>query len=362
MQEKKSIINFGAGPAALSAGVYEEAAKAIINYNNSGLSILEIPHRGPLFEEILAETKKLVLDIAQLSADEYEVIWMQGGGRMQFAMIPMNFLDENSTAGYIDSGHWAYEAIENAKHFGNVSVLASTKNTNYTSVPKLEEPIAASLSYVHLTTNNTIFGTQIKEIPECPVPLFADMSSDIFSEKRDYSKYDLFYAVAQKNLGAAGNTLVVLRKKLLNKIVHELPPILDYGQHVLHNSLLNTPPVFAIYVSLLTLRGIKEKGIETIRQETDIKSEMLYKEIERNELFNTIAAPESRSKMNVVFRGKTVEIEQEFLAYSLQHNIEGIAGHRSVGGFRVSLYNAITIEQVTTLVSLMQNFEKNKNL
>lgn len=360
MQQLNSKINFGAGPATLPACVLAEASQAVLNYNNSGLSILEIPHRGKLFEAILAESKQLVLELAGLDEATYEVLWLQGGGRLQFAMIPMNFLATEATAGYIDSGYWAADAQQHAQQFGKTLTLASAKASGYTTVPELETPVPGTLSYLHLTTNNTIYGTQSKYPPESPVPLFADMSSDIFSEQRDYSKYDLFYAVAQKNLGAAGDTLVVLRKDLRHKIVRKLPPILDYGEQIRHQSVLNTPPVFAIYISLLTLRWIKEKGISAIHEENIQKSNLLYNEIERNTFFEPVAETTSRSKMNVVFRGTSAAIEQAFLVYSTEEGIEGIAGHRSVGGFRVSLYNAITVAQVQVLLTLMQQFERQK--
>lgn len=359
MKQNNSVINFGAGPAALPQEVLNAASQAVLNYNQSGLSILEIPHRGsPLFEDILAESKQLVLELTGLSVGEYEVLWLQGGGRHQFAMIPMNFLDSNATAGYIDSGFWASDAQEHARWYGNVQTLASTKANNYTSLPVLDAPIPANLSYVHYTTNNTIYGTQFSEIPECPVPLFADMSSDIFSEHRDYSRYDLFYAVAQKNLGAAGVTLIVVKKSMLNKIVRDLPPVLDYRQQALSNSVLNTPPVFGIYVSLLTLRWIKSKGIHTIEKENLAKSDLLYKEIDRNALLEAIADKKDRSRMNVVFRARSIELEQKLMDLAAQNGIEGIAGHRRTNGFRVSLYNAITLKQVEKFVSLLQYFEQ----
>jgi phosphoserine aminotransferase len=301
-----------------------------------------------------------VLELAGLSANEYEVLWLQGGGRMQFAMIPMNFLDSNATAGYIDSGYWAHDALETAKLYGNVDCLASSRNINYQSLPILDTTIPKNLAYLHLTTNNTIYGTQLKSVPECSVPLFADMSSDIFSEQRDYARFDLFYAVAQKNLGAAGVTLVVLRKDLLPRIVRKLPPILDYHKHVLNKSVLNTPPIFSIYVSLLQLRWTKSTGLNNVYLNNIRKSALLYNEIDRNTLFQATVRESDRSKMNVVFNAINKETEVEFLMYAKANNIVGIEGHRSVGGFRVSLYNAITIEQVQKLIRLLHTFEEQK--
>jgi phosphoserine aminotransferase len=361
MNTHSPIINFGAGPAALPQVVLTEAAEAVINYKDSGLSILEIPHRGgQLFEELLSESKALVLELCQLNADDYEVLWLQGGGRLQFAMIPMNFLDSTASAGYIDSGYWAHDAQEHARQYGNVRTIATSRALNYTMLPEIEAPIPNTLSYLHYTTNNTIYGSQFSSIPESPVPLFADMSSDIFAQHRDYSRFDLFYAVAQKNLGAAGVTLVVIKKSLLGKIVRKLPPILDYQQQVMHHSVLNTPPVFGIYVSLLVLRWIKEKGIDSIEKENNAKATLLYKEIERNTLLEGIVQENSRSKMNVVFRTSSSQTEKELISFCKENGIEGIGGHRSVGGLRVSLYNAITLQQVEKLVSLLQQFEQEK--
>ncbi|MDI9320684.1 MAG: 3-phosphoserine/phosphohydroxythreonine transaminase [Phycisphaerales bacterium] len=359
MQQDNSTIHFGAGPATLPISVLKESAQAILNYRETGLSILELAHRGnQLFDELLEESKSLVLELCGLNNEDYEVLWLQGGGRMQFSMIPMNFLDKDATAGYIDSGFWAHDAQVAAKQFGNVLCLASTQSTNYHSLPILSEAIPAHLAYVHLTTNNTIYGTQMKQPIDCLVPLMADMSSDIFSEQRDYSRYDLFYAVAQKNLGIAGVTLVVLHKNMATKIVRLLPPILDYGQQILSKSVLNTPPVFAIYVAMLMLRWIKEKGIAQIEKDNLQKSNLLYEEIERNRLFKAIAKTSDRSKMNVVFRGAEPKTEQDFLSFASEHHIKGIAGHRSVGGFRVSLYNSIGIEQVERLINIMRRFEQ----
>jgi phosphoserine aminotransferase len=352
-----SVINFGAGPAALPASVVAEAAQAVLNYNNTGLSILEIPHRGTdLFPAILAESTSLVLSLTGLSADEYEVLWLQGGGRMQFAMIPMNFLPKGKRAGYIDSGHWAYDAQLYASQVGDVLCLGSTRDINYTSLPQVAT-IPEDLAYLHFTTNNTIYGTQWQQFPHTSVPLIADMSSDIFAQQRDYSQFDLFYAVAQKNIGAAGVTLVVVKKKFLQQSIHGLPPILDYKAHVQQQSVLNTPPVFNIYVSLLTLRWIAQKKLPILDQENRLKAALLYQEIDRNTLLKPIATKEDRSLMNVVFATVSLPLENELLHFCQQKGIEGIAGHRSVGGFRVSLYNAITVAQTERLVSVLQEFE-----
>ena len=359
MTKNKTLLNFGAGPAALPQEVLKTAAAAVINYNDTGLSILEIPHRGKLFDAILEESKTLVKELTGIG-DDYEVMWLPGGGRLQFAMIPMNFLAPEATSGYIDSGHWANDALKNGSYYGQTVTLGSTKANNYTSLPAWPQNIPDDLSYLHFTTNNTIYGTQWNAIPTSGVPLIADMSSDIFSGQRNYNNCALFYAVAQKNIGAAGVTLVVVKTDMLQKIQRDLPPMLDYAQHARNNSVLNTPPVFAIYVSLLMLRWIKAKGIAQIEKDNNEKAAILYSEIDRNTMFDGIVTDAAhRSKMNVVFRSHDASKEAAFLNLCAANNITGIAGHRSVGGFRASIYNTISIYDVETLVTVMQEFEQN---
>ena len=266
-------INFGGGPAALPQDVFQQASAAVLDYNGTDLSILEIPHRSKEFDAILDESVTLVKELCGIG-DEYEVLWLHGGGRLQFAMIPMNFLGENDTAGYIDSGHWAAEAAEYGMHYGGTDILSTSRDSNYKCLPEWPRKISDSLAYLHYTTNNTIYGTQWRNIPKCNVPLIADMSSDIFSKKMDYSNCSLFYAAAQKNIGPAGVTLVVIRKDMLDRIVRDLPPMLSYKAQVEQHSVLNTSPVFAIYTSLLTLRWTKAKGIDTIEQENRKKAEV----------------------------------------------------------------------------------------
>lgn len=351
-------INFAAGPAALPEEVLQEAAAALIDYQQSGMSILEMAHRGAEFKAILDEANARVLNLCQLDAEEYEVLWLQGGGRLQFAMIPMNFLAAGRTAGYIDSGFWAADALEHARLWGNVAVIASSKEKNYTEIPQLTEPISKDLAYVHLTTNNTICGTQTSDSFDCPVPLFADMSSDIFSQQRDYSRYDLFYAVAQKNLGVAGVTLVVLRKSLLRKEVRPLNSYLSYTAHAAAKSILNTAPVFAVYTSLLMLRYIARRGIANIEAENKEKAALLYQTIESGTCFYPHAKPGSRSRMNVVFHAYQREWETAFVEFCKERGILGIEGHRKLGGLRVSLYNVISRSQVSSLTQAMQEFEQ----
>lgn len=335
--------------------VLHEASGAIVNYDDTGLSILEIPHRGKYFDAILEESKVLVHELCGLT-DDYEVLWLHGGGRLQFCMVPMNFLD--GAAGYIDSGHWANEAMSYAGYYGKVEVLTSSKEDNYRHLPEWPTEIPAHLSYLHFTTNNTIFGTQWPEIPKTDIPLIADMSSDIFSRRMDYSNCAMFYAVAQKNIGPAGVTLAVVRKDMLSRIKRTIPPMLDYAAHAGKGSVLNTPPVFAIYTSLLTLRWTKNRGIDVIGQENSTKATLLYEEINRNSLFHTVIKPEDRSTMNACFAATHKEHERAFINFCEERNITGVEGHRSVGAFRASLYNAISLHDVQALVDAMQEFEQ----
>lgn len=354
----KLKINFNAGPAALPQSVLEEAAQAVLNYNNTGVSILSMPHRGKDFSAILEESKALVKELCGIG-DEYEVLWLQGGGRLQFAMAPMNFLGTDETAGYIDSGSWSSAAISYANYYGKVKVLSSSKDRNYTELPSWpDNKELQNLAYIHCTTNNTIYGTQWKDIPTSSVPVIADMSSDIFSRRISFSNCDMFYAVAQKNMGPAGATLVVVRKEMLQQIKRAIPSILDYNLYAEKNSVLNTPPVFAIYTSMLVLKWIKERGLDTIEKDNFRKASILYKEVERNSLFRTEVKEKDRSMMNVCFLPVDELIKQPFIDFCEERNITGIAGHRSVGGFRVSLYNAITIQDVEQLVAVMQEFEQ----
>lgn len=353
-------INFGGGPAALPREVFEQASQAVLEYEHSGLSILETSHRGKAFAAILNESRAIIKELCGLNED-HEVLWLHGGGRLQFCMIPMNFLGEGDTAGFVDSGHWAGQAAEYAMHYGGTNILSTSREDNYRHLPKWPKDVPGSLAYLHYTTNNTIYGTQYHDVPECNVPLIADMSSDIFSKRMAYNKCALFYAAAQKNIGPAGTTLVVIRRDMQERIVRTLPPMLSYKAQVASQSVLNTSPVFAIYTSLLMLRWMKEKGIDNIEQENRKKSELLYKELERNTMFAPVVDKAAdRSMMNACFRGMSDDVERSFLTLCEQHDITGIKGHRSVGGFRVSLYNAVTVEQVQLLVDLMREFEHNK--
>lgn len=350
-------INFGAGPAMMPDSVLAQYAAAVSNYNGMGMSILELPHRGKEFIDIIEECKQLVKQLCLLD-DSYEVLWLQGGGRMQFCMVPMNFLGSDDTAGYIDSGYWAAEAIEYAIHYGGMHIIASSRDTNYNKLP-LIPATPPTLKYLHLTTNNTIYGTQFHHIPDTTVPLIADMSSDILSCNRDYTQYGLFYAATQKNIGTAGLALVVVKKTMLDKVVRSLPPMLSYKANAEQNSILQTANVSATYCSLLMLRWIKEKGIDTIENENRQKAHLLYHAIDHSKVFIPhVQVHEHRSIMNICFTATNREVEQAFLTLCEQNNITGIKGHRAVGGLRVSLYNAIPLSFVETLVGLMKEFEK----
>ena len=350
--------NFNAGPAELPPEVLYEAAKSVRKYRNMGLSILELPHRGKEFLEIIEESRQLVKELCGLD-DRYEVLWLHGGGRLQFCMIPMNFLSDQQPAGYIDTGHWASEAITYANYYGEAKVLASSKKSNYDHIPEWPSKMPAKLAYLHITTNNTIYGTQWNNVPETKIPLIADMSSDILSRKTDYTQYAMFYAAAQKNLGTAGVALAVIRKDMLDNIVRPIPPMLNFKNQVQENSILNTANVFGIYTSLLMLRWIKERGIAAIEKENAQKAAMLYDAIDSSSIFKAhVPKKEDRSLMNVCFTANTPESEKAFLALCEDKGIIGVNGHRSVGGFRASLYNAISLDAIERLVRLMKDFER----
>ncbi len=346
--------NFNAGPSILPNEIFKKTSDAILDLNGSGLSILEISHRSNDFKDILSEARELVLNIANLDSNDYSTLFLQGGASTQFLMIAYNFL--NSTAGYINTGAWSAKAMTEAKNFGNVVEIASSKDKNYNYIPK-EFNITDNLDYVHLTTNNTIYGTQFNFIPNINDSIIADMSSDIFSRDIDYSVLDLFYAGAQKNLGPAGTTLVVIKKKILERIKREVPSMLSYKVHTDKDSSFNTPPVFSIYACLLNLREIKNKGIKNIELENNNKASALYNEIDRNQCFSGFSDKEDRSKMNVTFNLTDNNNSEIFENICKENGIIGINGHRSVGGYRASLYNALKIESVKVLIDCMKEAE-----
>lgn len=351
------IHNFNAGPSILPPSVLQEASQAIVNFNKSGLSILEIGHRTPLFESVMEEAISLVKELMNLD-DDHEVLFLHGGATVQFMQVPMNLLNEKETAAYADTGVWSTKAIKEARLFGNVDVVCTSKESNYTFIPK-DFAVPNDSKYFHITTNNTIYGTQWQEIPKVSVPIAADMSSDILSRKLDFNSFGLIFAGAQKNMGAAGTNLVVVNKNILGKVKRAIPAIMDYRNHIQAKSMLNTPPVFAIYVSMLTLRWLKAMGgVEAMEKLNNEKAALLYQAIDNSKIFRPTAVKEDRSKMNVCFVMEDPEKEKSFLEFAKQNNIYGIKGHRSVGGFRASLYNALPLSSVEYLVGKMEEFER----
>ena len=348
--------NFSAGPSILPKEVINESSKSVAELDTIGLSLIEISHRSKEFISIMNEAQSLVLKLLKLDSSEYKVLFLQGGASMQFLMTAINLLDKR--AGFINTGSWSQKAINEAKIFGEVVEVASSKDKNYNYIPK-NISITKKIDYLHLTTNNTIFGTQFKNIPNINVPLIADMSSDIFSRDIDFSQFDLFYAGAQKNMGPAGTTLVVIKEDLLGKVNRKIPSMLDYKVHIDKESMFNTPPVFAVYTSLLTLRWIDSKGgLKEIEKMNNKKSEMIYNEIDRNEAFNGFTVNEDRSIMNATFNLKDGLNDELFNKLCEDNGISGIKGHRSVGGFRASIYNAMSIESIEVLINVMRKFEK----
>ncbi|PHN00886.1 3-phosphoserine/phosphohydroxythreonine transaminase [Flavilitoribacter nigricans] len=350
--------NFSAGPAILPAEVMKEAGAACVNFNNSGFSILEISHRSADFSAVLAEAEALVREIGGIG-EEFAVLFLSGGASSQFFMAPMNLLDDSGKAVYVDTGSWAAKAVKESKAFGPTEVLASSKADNYTHIPK-GYTIPADATYLHLTSNNTIFGTQLAEYPETDVPLVVDMSSDMFSRPFPVDRFGIIYAGAQKNLGPAGVTLVIVRKDLLGKVDRHIPTMLNYNTHIEKGSTFNTPPVFPIYVMMLTLRWVKAQGgLEAVAKNNEEKAAVLYKEIDENPMFaGTVTQKEDRSLMNVTFvmADEYKELEGQFLEACKAAGCMSVKGHRSVGGFRASIYNAMPKEGIETLVKVMQDF------
>jgi phosphoserine aminotransferase len=350
------VHNFSAGPAILPKQAIDAGIEALQNFSGTNLSILEISHRSKEFEAVLEEAKMLVKDILKLN-DAYDVLFLQGGASLQFDMIPCNLLDDGETAAYLNTGVWAKRAIKEAGFYGNVNVVAGSEDKNYSYIPK-NYTIPNDVKYFHCTSNNTIYGTEMFEFPECQVPLICDMSSDIFSRPFDATKFDLIYAGAQKNMGPAGTTLVIIKKGLLGKVKRRIPTMLDYRIHIENGSMYNTPSVFAIFICMHTLRWIKSIGLEEMEVRNKAKADLLYAEIDRNTLFTGTVAKEDRSRMNVNFVLTKPELETTFLDFCKKRNLSGLKGHRSVGGLRASLYNALPIESVQELVNAMQEFEQ----
>jgi phosphoserine aminotransferase len=355
--DMKKVHNFSAGPGILPAEVLRQAAEACINFNNLNLSLLEISHRSKDFEAVMDEARHLVKELLGVG-DDYTVLYLGGGASLQFAMVPYNLLRTNGKAAYLNTGVWATKAIKEAELLGNIEVLASSEDKNFNYVPK-NYTIPKDADYFHITSNNTIYGTQMQDFPSSPVPLVCDMSSDIFSRKVDGNKFALIYAGAQKNMGPAGATMVMIHKDMVGKSDRKKLSMLDYAPHIKNDSMYNTPPVFPVYVTMLTLRWLKQNGgIERMEAINNEKAGLLYGEIDRNSLFYGTAAKEDRSKMNVCFLLHKTELEAEFDKMAKEANLSGIKGHRSVGGYRASIYNAMPVESVRALVEVMQEFEK----
>jgi phosphoserine aminotransferase len=350
--------NFNPGPSVLPDFTLEQTAKAVIDLNGSGLSIMSISHRGKEFTAILKETNDLLKELLEIP-DGYSILFLGGGASLQFSMVPYNLL--NHKAAYLNTGSWASKAIKEAEMFGEVVVVGSSKDKNYTYLPE-NYSVPADADYFHITTNNTIYGTEIKTDIESPVPLVSDMSSDILSRPVDISKYSLIYAGAQKNLGPAGVTLVILKPDILGKVNRPIPSMLNYKLQVENESLYNTPPVLNIYSCLQTLKWLKNLGgLKVMQKMNQEKADLLYNEIDRNKLFRgTVTNPDHRSLMNACFvmKDEYKDLETSFQEFASSRGMVGIKGHRSVGGFRASLYNALSKESVLALVDTMKEFEK----
>jgi phosphoserine aminotransferase len=355
----KVVHNFNAGPSILPKEVFEQASASILNFNDMGLSILELGHRTPEFTAVMEEARALVRELMQLN-DDREVLFLHGGASTQFMQVPMNLLDTKESAAYTDTDIWGSKAINEAKLFGKVDVVCSSKDKTYSYIPK-DFAVPNDSKYLHITTNNTIYGTQWQKIPKTSNSLVADMSSDIFSRVLDFNAFDLIYAGAQKNMGPAGVNLVVVNKNILGKVKRAIPTMMDYRNHIKEGSMLNTPPVFAVYVCLLTLRWLKANGgVAEMEKKNIEKSALLYGEIDNNDLFAGNVVKEDRSHMNVCFVMKDASLEKEFLQYTRSLGIVGIAGHRTTGGFRASIYNAMPISSVQILVDAMKAFHQLK--
>ncbi len=347
--------NFYAGPSILPEAAIAAAVEGLKDFAGTGLPVVSISHRSAEWVEVMEAAQALVRRLLQVP-DDYDVLFLQGGARQQFAQIPYNFLPSDGTAAYLDTGTWASKAIAEARLFGDVHVVASGKEAKYRAIPK-DYVIPTDAAYFHCTSNNTIYGTQMQAFPDSPVPMVCDMSSDIFSRPLNVEKFAVIYAGAQKNMGPAGTTLVIIRRDMPPVKGRAIPEIWDYRKHAAKGSMLNTPPVFAIYLSYLTLQWLEAQGgVAEIQRRNAEKAALLYEAIDSNPLFEGTAAPEDRSVMNITFVLKRPELEAEFLKMAAEADIVGIKGHRSVGGFRASCYNALPKESVEALVAVMDAF------
>ncbi len=348
--------NFSAGPCILPQEVFAEASQAVLDFNNSGLSILEISHRSKDFVAVMEEARALALELLGLDNKGYTALFLQGGASLQFLMAAYNLLEHKGA--YLDTGTWSSKAIKEAKKLGHVDVVASSKDKNYNYIPK-NFSIPTDADFFHCTSNNTIFGTSIKEFAQTDIPVVCDMSSDIFSRQLDFSAFDLIYAGAQKNMGPAGATLVIVKDDILGKVSRDIPSMLDYKIHMSKDSMFNTPPVFAVYTSMLNLRWLKAKGgISAIEKENEDKASLIYSEIDINPLFEGFAAKEDRSFMNATFNLTDQSLKEKFDNMLKEGGINGLNGHRSVGGYRASMYNALPKQSVSVVVEIMDELER----
>ena len=353
--------NFNSGPSVLPHEVFEEASRAILDFNGTGLSILEIGHRTKTFQAVMDEAVITLKELMNLDSD-HEVLFLHGGATTQFFQIPMNILRSDATAAYTETDIWGTKGIKEAKLYGNVDVVCSSKAENYNWLPKAWD-VKPGTAYLHLTTNNTIYGTQWQDMElfySKNVPLVADMSSDILSRQMAFNKFDIIYAGAQKNIGAAGVNVVIVNKNILGKVDRAIPSMMDYRNHIEHGSMLNTPPVFAVYVCMLTLRWLKNNGgIAAIEKINNKKAKLIYETIDNNPIYKGTVAKEDRSKMNACFVMEP-ELEKEFTAVAEKENFVGFKGHRTTGGFRISMYNALPYESVVVLTDIMKDFANKK--
>ena len=347
--------NFSAGPCVLPQEVLDKSAQAIMGYDN-GLSLIEISHRSKAFVDVMENARTLALELLGLEGMGYKALFLQGGASTQFLAVALNLLEKR--AAYLNTGTWSDKAIKEARIFDDILEVASSKDANYNYIPKGYD-IPSDHDYFHCTSNNTIFGTQMKDFPECDIPMVCDMSSDIFSRSIDFSKFGLIYAGAQKNMGPAGTTLVVVQEDILGKVSRKIPSMMDYKVHIGKGSMFNTPPVFPVYASMLNLEWLKNKGgIAAIEKENEKKAQLIYSEIDLNPLFDGFAAKADRSTMNATFNLNNDDLKESFDTMCQESGINGLNGHRSVGGYRASMYNALTLESVQVLVEIMSELER----
>ncbi|MBT4915618.1 MAG: 3-phosphoserine/phosphohydroxythreonine transaminase [Formosa sp.] len=347
--------NFSAGPSILPEEVLEKSAQALLDFDD-GLSLIEISHRSKAFVDVMENARILAIELLGLKGKGYKALFLQGGANTQFLAVALNLLENR--AGYLNTGTWSDKAIKEARMFQEVLEVASSKDANFNYIPK-KYVIPSNLDYFHCTSNNTIFGTQMKEFPKLDIPLVCDMSSDIFSRSLDFSKFDLIYAGAQKNMGPAGTTLVIIKEDILGKVSRQIPSMMDYKVQISKDSMFNTPPVFAVYTSMLTLEWLKGLGgIEAIEKENFKKSRLMYSEIDLNPLFKGFAANADRSTMNATFSLTDDKLKIDFEDMCKDAGINGLNGHRSVGGYRASMYNALPLGSVETLVEVMSELER----